>query len=79
MYNYVRTSGWFAHAAKHMDSGSYTLEALATVKKVLVEGLRTMRNLARNMAWFLKCKEAGEKAGITPPEAEEVIRTNFIR
>ncbi len=48
------------------------------VKKDL-EGLQTMRTLARNMAWLLKCKEAGIKAGISLPFREEVIRTNFIR
>lgn len=44
-----------------------------------LEGLQTMRVLARNMAWFLKCKEAGIKAGISFPEKEENIYTNFIR
>lgn len=44
-----------------------------------LEGLRTMRNLARNMAWFLKLKEAGEKSGITPPTLEYKPSTNFIR
>lgn len=44
-----------------------------------LEGLRTMRVLARNMAWFLKCKEAGENAGIKFPVMEEPVRTNFIR
>jgi len=44
-----------------------------------LEGLQTMRILGRNMAWFLKCKEAGIKAGITFPEREEIIFTNFIR
>lgn len=44
-----------------------------------LEGLQTMRMLGRNMAWFLKCKQAGEKAGITPPEQEAFLRTNFIR
>lgn len=48
------------------------------VKKDL-EGLQTMRILGRNMAWFLKCKEAGIKAGVTFPEREENIFTNFIR
>ena len=38
-----------------------------------------MRVLGRNMAWFLKCKEAGIKAGVTFPEKENRIRTNFIR
>lgn len=32
------------------------------------EGLSVMRSLARNMAWMLKMKEAGEKAGVKPPE-----------
>jgi multimeric flavodoxin WrbA len=48
------------------------------VKKDL-EGLQTMRVLARNMAWFLKCKEAGIKAGVRLPEREEAMFTNFIR
>ena len=48
------------------------------VKKDL-EGFRTMRVLARNMAWFLKCKEAGMMAGVTGPVKEENIHTNFIR
>jgi len=48
------------------------------VKKDL-EGLQTMRILGRNMAWFLKCKEAGIKAGVPFPEREENVFTNFIR
>ncbi|MCR5266441.1 MAG: flavodoxin family protein [Cyanobacteria bacterium RUI128] len=44
-----------------------------------LEGMQNMRILARNMAWHLKCKEAGEKAGIFPPETETVTPTNFIR
>lgn len=44
------------------------------------EGLQIMRVLGRNMAWMLKCMEAGRAAGIGLPEAEEVkMRTNFIR
>lgn len=43
------------------------------------EGLQTMRTLANNMAWLLKCIEAGKQAGITYPEREPMIRTNFIR
>lgn len=44
-----------------------------------LEGLQTMRVLARNIAWFLKCKEAGMKAGVKFPAKEKTIRTNFIR
>lgn len=43
------------------------------------EGLQTMRNLGRNMAWLLKCIEAGKVNGITPPDNETALRTNFIR
>ena len=43
------------------------------------EGLQTMRVLARNMAFFLKCKEAGLKAGVKLPVREETVFTNFIR
>lgn len=43
------------------------------------EGLQTMRNLAANMAWMLRCIEAGKAAGIQPPQAESGARTDFIR
>ena len=42
------------------------------------EGLQTMRNIAFNMAWLLKCIEAGKEKGITAP-ANPKIATNFIR
>jgi len=44
-----------------------------------LEGMKVMRVLGRNMAWFLKCKEAGVKAGVPFPAQEENVRTNFIR
>lgn len=43
------------------------------------EGMQIMRNLGRNMAWMLRCIEAGKAAGIEAPTAENSIRTNFIR
>ena len=42
-------------------------------------GMQTMRHLARNMAWMLRCFEAGRAAGVPLPVMEPVIRTNFIR
>lgn len=48
------------------------------VKKDL-EGVQIMRILGKNMAWFLKCKEAGERAGIALPEQEVISFTNFVR
>ncbi len=44
-----------------------------------LEGLQNLRFLARNMAYFLKCKEAGKNNGIEPPKEEEVIITNFVK
>lgn len=43
------------------------------------EGMQIMRILGKNMAWYLKSMDAAKKAGILPPEKEEVIKTNFIR
>ena len=43
------------------------------------EGLQTMRQLGRNMAWMLKLIKAGLDSGISLPEVEDKIRTNFIR
>lgn len=44
-----------------------------------IEGLQTMRILARNMTWLLKCLAAGKEAGIQPPAFEARTNTNFIR
>jgi len=43
------------------------------------EGMQTMRILGKNMAYFLKCIEAGKKNGIEKPEKETTIFTNFIK
>ena len=43
------------------------------------EGLQTMRQLGRNMAWMLKLIKAGLDSGISLPGVEDKIRTNFIR
>ena len=44
-----------------------------------LEGLQTMRTLARNMAWLIKCIDAGKAAGVPLPERETPTMTNFIR
>ena len=44
-----------------------------------LEGMQTMRTLGNNMAWLLKCIEAGKKEGIDFPEREPAIKTNYIR
>ena len=42
------------------------------------EGLMTMYNIGKNMAWVLKCLELGKEHGLTHPENEKVL-TNFIK
>lgn len=44
-----------------------------------LEGMQTMRTLGSNMAWLLKCIESGKKEGITFPEREPAVKTNYIR
>lgn len=43
------------------------------------EGLQTMRTLGNNMAWLLKCIQLGKENGITLPEREPPVWTNFVR
>lgn len=43
------------------------------------EGLAVMRTLGRNMAYMLRCQETARKAGVTLPEQEPLVHTNFIR
>ena len=44
-----------------------------------LEGLQIMRVIGQNMAWMVKCIEAGKAAGIGYPETEMKVKTNFIR
>ena len=43
------------------------------------EGLQTMRTLAENMAWLLKCIEAGRNVGVAAPQYEPRLWTHFIQ
>ena len=43
------------------------------------EGMQIMRVLGKNMAWLLRCIEAGRQAGVPLPEQEARINTNYIR
>ncbi len=42
------------------------------------EGMQTMRTLAVNMAWLLKCLKAADEAGVAAPVYEPKLHTNFI-
>lgn len=43
------------------------------------EGLQTIRVLAQNMSWLLKCIELGKENGVVFEEKESKVFTNFIR
>lgn len=43
------------------------------------EGLQTMRNIGKNMAWLIKCIELGKQNGTDIPVADSGARTSFIR
>ncbi|MEG2769254.1 MAG: flavodoxin family protein [Oscillospiraceae bacterium] len=44
-----------------------------------LEGLQTMRTLAENMSWLLKCINAGKENNVPMPQREAPVRTSFIR
>lgn len=43
------------------------------------EGLQTMRNLGRNLAWMVKAFAAAREQGIEQPKPETTLKTNFVR
>ena len=42
LYNYIKDSGWFANSSYYMSSGNASLPSIEIVRKVLVEGKRTI-------------------------------------
>lgn len=72
------------NGSPHKNGCTYT--ALCEVAKALndgvkqdEEGMQIMRFLGRNMAYYLKCIDAGKKAGVSLPPQEQIDFTNFIR
>lgn len=43
------------------------------------EGMQTMRNLAKNLAWMMKCFALGREQEIPLPDTQREYITNFIR
>lgn len=43
------------------------------------EGMQTIRNLARNMVWLMRCFAEGKKHGVLYPQTETSACTNFIK
>lgn len=74
---------YFLHQQMPIISSRYWNMAFGNTPDEILqdrEGMQILRVLGKNMAWFLKLKEAGEKAGISIPEQESVrVGMNFIR
>ena len=58
----------------NMVHGLYVEEALQDE-----EGMQTMRNLARNMVWMMRCFSEGKRNGVPYPQTETSACTNFIK
>ena len=70
---------YFLHLGQMIIPGSSYWNSVHGAKPLEAEGdaegLQTMRNLARNIAWLLRLKASGEPM----PQFETSARTNFIR
>ena len=70
---------YFLHLGQMIMPGSSYWNSVHGAKPLEAEGnaegLQTMRNLARNIAWLLRLKASGEPM----PQFETSARTNFIR
>lgn len=78
---FERLNQYFLMSNMHVVSSQYWNQVhggtAEDVEKDL-EGLQTMRTLARNTAYLLKSQKNAEKSGIEKPVHEEITFTNFI-
>jgi hypothetical protein len=44
-----------------------------------LEGIYTLEVMAKDLAWIMKCIEAGKEEGILPEVDNKTVWTNFIR
>lgn len=73
-----RLNKYFGISNMHIAGSQYWNQIHGNTPEQAVqdlEGLQTMRTLAQNMVWLMKCKEAG----VEMPEYEKKVATNFIR
>ena len=73
-----RLNKYFGISNMHIAGSQYWNQIHGNTPEEAVqdlEGLQTMRTLAQNMVWLMKCREAG----IEMPEYEKKVATNFIR
>ncbi len=79
---FERLNQYFLMSNMHVVGSQYWNQIhgfSAEESKQDLEGLQTMRTLAKNMAWLLKAMEAGDRDGLERPTQEEKTFTSFIR
>ena len=79
--SFERLNQYFLMENMHVVSSQYWNDvhglSAEDVKKD-IEGLQTMRTLAKNIAWLMKSIECGEQNGVAKPALESKTFTNFI-
>ena len=79
---FERLNKYFSIANMHIVGSQYWNQVHGNSPEEVMqdeEGLQTMRTLGINMAWLLKCIDAGDRMNIPRPQYEKKIPTNFIR
>lgn len=80
--SFDRLNKYFSISNMHIVGSQYWNQVHGnTPEEVMqdVEGLQTMRTLAVNLAWLLKCIDAADQMGVPRPQYEPKTATNFIR
>lgn len=78
---FERLNQYFLMENMHVVSSQYWNQVHGSTAEDVrkdIEGLQTMRTLARNMLWLLKAIDSGDREGIARPVHEEKTFTNFI-
>jgi multimeric flavodoxin WrbA len=75
-----RLNKYFTYSCMPIVSSNYWNGVFGKTKEEVrqdYEGMQTMRILAHNMSWLLKCIELGKENNINFPEMEKKVFTNF--
>lgn len=73
---------YFSFAGMPMAGSTYWNMVHGTAAEQVAqdeEGLQTMRNLGRSLAWMVKAFAAARDQGIKQPTPETTLKTNFVR
>ncbi|MBQ7608089.1 MAG: flavodoxin family protein [Desulfovibrionaceae bacterium] len=79
---FAQLNRYFTIQEMYVVSSRYWNNVFAMVESEVTEdkeGLCNMRTIARNMAYFLRCREAAQAAGVPLPKSEPRVYTNFTR